>query len=459
MPSLRLRLLLAVLAAVAAALAVIVLGVGGGGQELAVVRRALLAAGIALVVGAGVAWALVRAHAARLAELERMARALVESNGASPRAREQPADELGRLGRALNTVASERRQGFATLEGERDEREHILAHLSDGVALVDGAGRIARMNASLAAMLDRAAPAAPGTAFVAYARVPELEDLLQAARRQGRSLEADVRVWAPRQRPVHATATPLGAPSGAVLLVLHDLSEAEAVSRVRQDFVANAAHELRTPLTSLRGYAETLLEGGLDDAANREDFVRVIRDQAVRLEALLDDLLSLAELERPGMRLRLEAFDLREAVARVLGTFRPRATEGGLTLTAVDGAPVLVRADRVRLEQALANLVDNAIKYTDRGGVTVTAGAGEKRAWVEVADTGPGIPESEQPRIFERFYRVDKARSREKGGTGLGLSIVKHVIGLHGGEVTVRSAPGRGSTFRLEFPSEQPKYS
>src|SRR5206468_1461029 len=162
-----------------------------------------------------------------------------------------------------------------------------------------------------------------GTPLADFARVPELEELLRRVRAEGRGAESEIRLWAPAARTVLATATPLlGAPAGAVLLVLHDLSEAEALSRIRQDFVANAAHELRTPLTSLRGYAETLLDGGLDDLEHREGFVRVIRDQAVRLEALVADLLSLAELERPGAALRPEAFDLRALAEGVVATLR-----------------------------------------------------------------------------------------------------------------------------------------
>ena len=247
--------------------------------------------------------------------------------------------------------------------------------------------------------------------------------------------------------------TPLGiAKKDAVLLVLHDLTEIEAVNRVRQDFVANVSHELRTPLTSLRGYAETLLDGGLEDEHNRVQFVEVIREQAVRLEALVNDLLSLAELERPDAPQRDAVFDLRVAAARQVTAFSEAARRTGLTLTLEPGEGVPVRAESARLEQVLANLLDNALKYTEHGGVTVRLGSSGTRGWCEVSDTGPGIPQDEQRRIFERFYRVDKARSREKGGTGLGLSIVKHIVALNSGEVSVRSEIGVGSTFRFELP-------
>ena len=221
---------------------------------------------------------------------------------------------------------------------------------------------------------------------------------------------------------------------------------------MRQDFVANVSHELRTPLTSIRGYAETLLAGALDDTERRAEFVRTIHQQSDRLHALVEDLLSLAKLERPGARPRPESIDLRELVERQAAAFRHRAERAGLALEVVPGPPVPVEADRALIEQVVANLIDNAVKYTERGRVRIRLGGDEVRVWCEVEDTGPGIPPEDLPRVFERFYRVDKARSREKGGTGLGLSIVKHAVALQGGQVSVKSRPGQGSTFRFEIP-------
>jgi two-component system phosphate regulon sensor histidine kinase PhoR len=189
---------------------------------------------------------------------------------------------------------------------------------------------------------------------------------------------------------------------------------------------------------------------------HRESFVRIIRDQSARLQSLVDDLLSLADLERPDVRLHREPFDLRDAVERQVATLGARAASAGLSLVLEPGPPAPVVADRMRIDQVVANLLDNAIKYTERGGVNVRLGRAGSVVWCEVADTGAGIPREEVPRIFERFYRVDKARSREKGGTGLGLSIVRHILALHGGRVTVESAVGRGSTFRFELPPAVP---
>jgi two-component system phosphate regulon sensor histidine kinase PhoR len=316
---------------------------------------------------------------------------------------------------------------------------------------------VVHANRSLAAILGLPRPPAAGTAFQEFARSPDLVELLHAARASDQPVELDLRLWTPHQRRVRVAATRLrGEADGSAMLVLHDLTEIERLNQVRQDFVANVSHELKTPLTSLKGYAETLLEGGLEDVENRESFVRIIRDQSVRLQNLVDDLLSLADLERPDVRLRREAFDLREAVERQVTTFRARAAQAHLTLEIEPGEEAPVVADRLRIDQVVANLLDNALKYTERGGIRVLVGHGGSVAWCEVSDTGPGIPPDDVSRVFERFYRVDKARSREKSGTGLGLSIVRHILALHGGRVTVASEVGRGSTFRFEIPQNPP---
>ena len=389
--------------------------------------------------------------ASRVKALESVA-VRIGSGDDSARALELPADELGRLGAALNRMSAELRARLLALQRERDERELVLAHMTDGVALLDASHRLLHANARFCELTGTPAKPEPGFAFTAQARLPELEEMLRRAQDAGRSVEGELLLWAPARHVVHAVVTPLDPVCGEMLVVLNDLTERDRVNRIRQDFVANVSHELRTPLTSLRGYAETLLDGGLEDEARREGFVRVIRDQAERLQALVDDLLSLAELERPEAALRRERFDLRELIARQVGLFAAAAERGGLKLVLEGEGPVEANADRARLEQVIANLLDNAIKYTERGSVTVRAGSDESRVWCEVEDTGPGIPLEDQPRVFERFYRVDKARSRDKGGTGLGLSIVKHIVALHGGEVSLRSEPGAGSAFRIEIP-------
>ncbi len=434
-------------------------------QPLAVVSRVAgsltrltaAAASVALLASLlALTWLGAR-FAERLRDLQRVARRIGQGEPGL-RAPEDPRDDLGQLGRALNEMRSELDARLESLRRERDDREQILAHMDDGVALLDGSDRVVHANHRLAELLHAAHPPEAGTPFAVFTRTPELAEMIAAARSGRRSVERELRPWATRVGSARATVTPLGGPEPEpVLVVLHDLSQSEALQRIRQDFVANVSHELRTPLTTLRGYAETLLEGALDDPEAREHFVRVIRDGAVRLQALVEDLLVLAEMERPDVSLRRERLDLRELAARLVAEARDVSLRTGLMLELEPGGPAWAEADRVRVEQAMSNLLDNALKYTERGSVTVRVGAGEGSAWFEVRDTGPGIPTADLPRIFERFYRVDKARSREggpaRGGTGLGLSIVKHAIQLHGGEVSVQSRPGAGSTFRFSIPA------
>jgi len=415
-------------------------------------RVSTAAAALALLASVLVLASVTRRFAKRLESLRAIARRIGEGD-ADARAPEVPRDDLGQLGRALNEMRGQLESRLETLRRERDDRERILAHMSDGVALLDGADHIVHVNHRFAELLDAAWRPEPGVPFASYARIPELIELLTESRRQGRTLERELKPWATRAGSARATVTPLGgAPPEPVLVVLHDLSESEAVQRMRQDFVANVSHELRTPLTTLRGYAETLLEGGLDDTEHREEFVRSMRDGAMRLQALVEDLLALAELERPDAALRREPLDLRALAAEHVDHVRGAAERAGLELVLEPGPPVKLSGDRVRLGQVLANLLDNAVKYTERGSVRVAVGVANGRAWCEVRDTGPGIPARDLPRVFERFYRVDKARSREKGGTGLGLSIVKHALAQHGGEVSVVSRVGVGTTFRFEVP-------
>jgi len=235
-----------------------------------------------------------------------------------------------------------------------------------------------------------------------------------------------------------------------VVAVFHDISALKQAERIRRDFVANVSHELRTPITVIRGYAETLLSGALADDPERGDrFLGIINNHAQRLSTLISDLLSLSELEAGESVIKTESVSLESALQQVLQLLEFKTEEKGLTV-AVQGLKDLpeVLADRGRLDQVLMNLLDNAIKYSQEGGtVTVSAALEGDLVRVLVRDTGIGIPGKDLPRLFERFYRVDEARSRERGGTGLGLSIVKHIVQAHGGSVAVQSIQGKGAEF------------
>jgi two-component system phosphate regulon sensor histidine kinase PhoR len=408
-------------------------------------------------VAAGLALALLvllwrrRRERGRVAALRRELDALA---GGAPETRANGRlDDAAGLGRSLERLKEALVEERRAWDRQRAERDLLLAHVSDAVALLDGDDRILDANRAFADLFGRGVAPAPGSSLSEALRSPEVLDLVREARASASPVDRELRLRGLETRVVEARGTRVTtAGPGTVLLVLRDLTERERQVRIRQDFVANVSHELRTPLTSIRGYAETLLDGGLEDESNRARFVGVIREQATRLQALVEDLLSLAELERPGLELKLSRFDLRLLAQAQIAAFRDRAEVRNLELKLEGGPPAEVLADRGRIEQVLANLLDNAIKYTERGGVRLSVGADARRAWCLVEDTGVGISPGEQPRIFERFYRVDKARSSEMGGTGLGLAIVKHILAQHRGEISVESEPGRGSRFRFELP-------
>jgi signal transduction histidine kinase len=240
------------------------------------------------------------------------------------------------------------------------------------------------------------------------------------------------------------------------VLVLHDITELRRLERVRAEFVANVSHELRTPLTSIKGYLETLLDGGLRDRTNAGRFLAIAHTHTERLGRLVDDLLRLSDVESGRVRLDREAVSLHDAVRVVAATFEPQAAPKGLVLVNEVPEDVRVLADRDRLSQILVNLVDNAVKYTpeQRGAIRLSARRRpDQLVEAAVADPGIGIPSTDLPRITERFYRVDKARSRALGGTGLGLTIVKHLVQAHGGELSVESELGKGTTVRFTLPT------
>jgi len=267
----------------------------------------------------------------------------------------------------------------------------------------------------------------------------------------------EVRLTAPAARVLQVHAVPLSIAAGetGVVIVLHDISELRRLEQVRTEFVANVSHELRTPLTAIHGYVETLLGGALEEPGNARRFLEIVHRQTERLGRLIDDLTDLSNIELGKVTLRLAPTLLDEVIDSALAVVLPRARTQGVAINvAVPAGLPPVEADHDRLAQILINLVDNAVKYTPRGGqVTIRAAAsGPAVMEVLVGDTGVGIPAADLPRITERFYRVDKARSRELGGTGLGLAIVKHLVLAHGGELTIDSALGEGTTVRFTLP-------
>ena len=328
----------------------------------------------------------------------------------------------------------------------------------EGVAVVAGDERILYCNRAFEQILELPEGSSQGRKLVEALRQAELVAAVRQVLPGGEEVTGEVEVGTVRPRSFSVTAAPVQAAGAkSAVLVLHDITELRRLERVRRDFVANVSHEFKTPLTAIQGFAETLLAGALDDHANRARFVEIIRDHARRLALLTDDLLKLSRIEAGRLELELRPVRVSALVNGCVETARLKAEAKGLRINVrlPDGIPP-VNADGAQLGEVLQNLLDNAIQYTPPGGqIDVSALSNGKGVTFTVADTGIGIPESELERIFERFYRVDAARSREAGGTGLGLAIARHIVDAHGGRIWVESAVGQGSRFHFRIASAQ----
>ena len=417
--------------------------------------RELLIIGGIMAAGAAILLTLVlsRTMVRPVEELTRVANALSKGD-LDARTRSQRTDELGRLGRSLDEMADQLKERIARLRAEEARLAAMLEGMVEGVFVTDATGRIVRTNRAFEELV--AAPAS-GRTVVEAIRSAELHEAVARAL-GGEAATVDLEASTGDEvRTLAAQVAPLPE-KGGVVGVLHDVTDLKRADRVRRDFVANASHELRTPLTAIRGYAETLQGGAIDDRETAVRFVDTILRHTTRLQRLVDDLLALSRSESPEQELELEPVRLadvvREAVSAIESQAQAKAIE--IRVDVGDALPHAL-ASRWGLEHVLVNLVDNAVKYTPDGGlVTVRGRAAEGVVVLEVSDTGPGIPVTSRERIFERFYRLDKGRARDRGGTGLGLAIVKHLVSRMNAEIAVDSAAGRGTTFRVRLPSAEP---
>jgi two-component system phosphate regulon sensor histidine kinase PhoR len=428
------------------------------GDAHARLRRVMIAGGVvalavALGLGLFVAGRITRPVVDMQAVAERMSR-----GDLAARAPVRSPDEIGRLALALNRLGHRLRGQIGELEQEQARVAAILDTMVEGVVAVDGRDHVVLINERARRLFGLAPGAGEGKPLLEVVRHADLHRILGAARQGGEGVveRGELTLGGPVERRLQVNAVPrrLGGEE-AVVMVLHDVTELRRLEQVRTEFVANVSHELRTPLTAIQGYLETLLGGALEDPRHARRFLEIAVHHTERLSRLLSDLTDLSNIELGRVRLQREALRVDEVVDSVLAILRARADAGGVALRSTvpaDAPPVL--ADHDRLAQILLNLVDNAVKYTPAGGVvTVRAGArGDGRVEIAVEDTGIGIPAADLPRITERFYRVDRARSRELGGTGLGLAIVKHLVIAHDGELAIESEPGRGTTVRVALP-------
>ena len=372
----------------------------------------------------------------------------VAAGDLTARIAETGGDEIAQVAMALDRTARRLEENFAAVRESRSELEALLNSMTDGVIAVSPDMKVRWANHAIAAILYR--PVRIGAPVIELIRHPDfiatLNEVLQSKRR-----ESTIAASLSGRRSFSVTAEPL--PDGGVVSVLHDISAIERVEKTRRDFIANVSHELRTPLTSIRGYAETLIEsdGVLSDSAR--DFLQVIRRNAERMGRLTEDLLVLARVESGEEKLDLRPQPARQLLAEAVSSMQENARTEQVELVVEDIPDWSVLADSYAVHQVFANLISNALRYA-KSGKKIVVGAQELENGIEffVRDFGPGIASEHLPRIFERFYRVDKARSRESGGTGLGLAIVKHIVLNHSGSVRVESTVGHGTTFFFLLP-------
>jgi two-component system phosphate regulon sensor histidine kinase PhoR len=364
-------------------------------------------------------------------------------------------DEIGMLARAFNRLNDDLLARIDQIRERGDQLAAVLGGMVEGVIAVDRRARILFANDAAGEQFDFQADQAHGRPLMSLIRDETLHQSVQRAMTTRTSVNAEIERHAPSSGTMAVHATPLpGEPCPGVVVVLYDMTQLRRLESMRQEFVANVSHELKTPLSSIKAYAETLRAGAINDHRHNLQFVQRIEDQADRLHQLILDLLSLARIESGEEAFEIVDVDMRDAVEMCLDEYRQSAEAKMISLrTEPPVDEVIVRADEEAVRQILENLVNNAIKYTPAEGEVVVRWKRERGyALIEVQDTGIGIEREHQERLFERFYRVDKARSRELGGTGLGLSIVKHLAQFFGGTVRVRSEVGKGSTFAVRLP-------
>jgi len=358
-------------------------------------------------------------------------------------------DEWRDLAMSFNAMTAEVKNLFGDLSKRKEELDNIVASMQEGLLVLDSAGKIMLANQSAKDIIDQ--ESLEGKNFWEVVRMTPFVDLVRWVKAEKKNRTEEVLFG---EKSILCQAAFLSAQEG-VVVTLYDITEIQNLARIKKDFVLNVSHELRTPLTAIKGYAEALEDEG--DARTRSYAETIIR-HTDRLIRIVEDLIALATLEEKGLAYEPERVNLKEIAENVVRIFEPKAKEKNLELrleAAADLPPI--DGDPFRLEQMFVNLVDNAVKYTEKGSVWVRLDRAEAGVVVEVGDSGIGIPEDDRSRVFERFYVVDKSRSRKKGGTGLGLSIVKHIVLLHGGRIDLQSSLGVGSKFRVYLPSGTPE--
>jgi len=447
------------------------LGVIRLAMSLSAVERSLDRMWLALAFGLLAVFALAALVSYRVAlsvtrPLERMTSAAkrMASMDYTIRIPDAGKDEIGELGRALNAMAANLQDHMGEIRRNELHLQSVLDHMISGVVMIGPDGRIRIYNRSAELLIGSLARERVGRSYTEAKQQYELLQLIRTGFETGEPIHEELTVYYPEERllELHLVPIPMDDDTApGLLLVLQDVSAIRRLERMRSEFVANVSHELKTPVAAVKGFAETLLAGAVNDPETARSFLKIIQDESDRLNRLIGDILELSKIESRRSPLQFSPIDLKSFLERQLEFLGPEASKKEIALELDVPEELFIEADEDRLGQITLNLLQNGISYTPEGGrVKVKAAIvepgsdedGEEHVRITVSDTGIGIPKKDLPRIFERFYRVDKARSRSSGGTGLGLSIVKHLVELHHGAIRVESALGVGSTFIIELP-------
>lgn len=367
-------------------------------------------------------------------------------------------DEIGELGNAINAMADSLQVQMSRIKQNENQLESVLANMINGVVMIDTNGQILLMNRRGEDLLGFSARELVGRHFAEAKQQYELAQIIQEALDTKEHLHEEITFYFPEERLLELNLVPIrenddGQFSG-VLLVLQDVSAIRRLERMRSEFVANVSHELKTPIAAVKGFAETLLGGAVKDEETARAFLQIIFDESDRLNRLIGDILELSKIESRRVPLMFSPVEIDGFMNKTVTLLESEASRKGITLERDVESGLYLEADEDRLRQIMMNLLSNGINYTPEGGrVAIRIFAyGDDHVRIQIADSGIGIPKKDLPRIFERFYRVDKARSRSSGGTGLGLSIVKHLVELHKGTISVSSTVGAGTTFTIDLP-------
>ncbi len=372
-------------------------------------------------------------------------------------------DEIGQLGRAVNTMASSLQLQMNRILENEGRLKSVLDNMISGVVMIDHQGSIVLLNRSAEEMLGIPSSELIGKSYEVANQHFEFVSLIKECMEKQEHIREEIVFFFPEEQMLDIHLVPLETPANqwtGVVIVLHDITEIRRLEKMRSEFVANVSHELKTPIAAVKGFAETLLAGAMEDKETARSFLQIIFDESDRLNRLIVDILELSKIESRRIPLQFSPVHLESFITKTLEMMSEQAKKKHISLEFHVDEDLYIEADEDRLRQILINLVSNGINYTpDNGKVYVRAYAmpvqheqERERIRIDIQDTGLGIPKKDLPRIFERFYRVDKARSRSSGGTGLGLSIVKHLVEMHKGMIRVESEVGMGTTFSIELP-------